>query len=108
MKTFIQALMIIFQYLKNKETPCFTCEHDLMIIQGVNFEKMSRETMLELYNIGFKPGNPYDRKIQAIENLEKTHKKSIEEALNIFTEKDRIEIFKNCQDSLYSFKYGSC
>ena len=81
----------------------------LLIIQGIDFSKMTRDVMADFVDRGFLPGNPFDEFIEAQWHLDDyaVRDKETDDG-NCFTEEDFRAICEECQDSLYSHEYGSC
>ena len=109
MKKFIETLQMMLPYMKDADNPCITCEHDVLIIQGIDFSKMTRDVMADFVDRGFLPGNPFDEFIEAQWHLDDyaVRDKETDDG-SCFTEEDFRAICEECQDSLYSHDYGSC
>lgn len=109
MKKFIETMQMMVPYMKNPERPNITCEHDVLIIQQIDFNKMTRDIMADFADRGFFPGNPFDGMIEAQDHLDHYAVRDIyNEDGSCFTEEDFKEICKECYDSMYSHRYGSC
>ena len=109
MKEFIEIMQSLLLYMKDADNPCITCEHDVLIIQGIDFTKMTRDIMADFVDKGFFPGNPFDEFNEAQKHLDDYCIRDEEtDDGSCFTEEDFRMICEECQDSLYSWKYGSC
>ena len=109
MKKFIETLQMMLPYMKDADNPCITCEHDVLIIQGIDFSKMTRDVMADFVDRGFLPGNPFDPMIEAQKHLDHYCVRDLyNEDGSCFTEEDFQTICRECYDSMYSNRYGSC
>jgi hypothetical protein len=58
MDDFIKGLMILREYLKDKNSQSpFHCEHDIICIQDIDPEVVSYEDKVKLKELGFVHGN---------------------------------------------------
>lgn len=102
MKELIEALQIMLRYFKDADEKFPThCEHDILYVWGVDFDKIPLEDVLRLYELGFIPGGDYDcEAIDEVIGEENDFKDMTAEQWN--------EIKGNIDECFRSYKYGSC
>jgi hypothetical protein len=102
MKELIEALQIMLRYFKNADEKFPThCEHDILYVWGVDFDKIPLDDVLRLYELGFIPGSDYDcEAIDEVIGEENDFKDMTAEQWN--------EIKNNIDECFRSYKYGSC
>ena len=102
MKNLIEALQIMLRYFKNADEKFPThCEHDILYVYGVDFERMPLDAVLRLYEMGFFPGSDEDG--EAFDEV-------LGEEYNFedMTAEQWDEIKNNIDECFYPFRYGSC
>ena len=102
MKGLIEALQIMLRYFKDADEKFPTnCEHDILYVWGVDFEKIPLEDVLRLYKLGFVPGSDEDwETINKVIGEENYFEDMTEEQWN--------EIKNNIDECFHSYRYGSC
>lgn len=102
MEDLIEALNILKKYISNdfsKKYPT-SCEHDVLMVHGIDFSKMSLTDLRRLYELGFFLGTDWDDKPDDIFDFyENPTDEDLEKAL---------DFAKNNFEAMSSFRYGSC
>lgn len=106
MKDLIEALTIIQNCLLDPETRWPTsCEHDLLYVYGVNFDKVTVDMIHKLAKLGFYPGSDDDDVILIQCNDEGEY---VEIDFDTIDEDTWDSIKHNLTDCFRSFRFGSC
>lgn len=97
MEELIRALNILSKSLKDDYCRDFptSCEHDVLYVCGVDFERMDVDTVHKLIELGFIPGSDNDTDFYWGD-------------FNNFTQEEWEIRRKNLTDCFHSYKYGSC
>ena len=102
MKELIKALQIMLRYFKDADEKFPThCEHDILYVWGVDFDKIPLADVLRLYELGFIPGGDYDCEVfDEVLGEDYDFEEMTAEQWN--------EIKGGIDECFRSYKYGSC
>ena len=101
MEDLIEALNILKKYISNdfsKKYPT-SCEHDVFMVHGIDFFKMTIEDVRKLYKLGFWLGTDWDERPDIVDIDDESTDIEYQKALNYASEN---------YNSMSSFRFGSC
>lgn len=105
MKKLIEALQIIWKYMVNPDTNYPTsCEHDMLYVGKVDFNKIDGDTVRKLAELGFLPG--LDDEYDIVEDI-LGHDFAITGDYTKITDEQWDSIKDNLYGVFRSYKYGS-
>jgi len=107
MKDLIKALTILQSFLKNPDTKYPTaCEHDVLYVCSIDFNKITANDIHTLSELGFFPGSDEDADIFIKYNDDGEYIGEID--LNTISEETWNSIKGDLTNCFRSYRFGSC
>ena len=107
MRDLIEALLILQSCLRDPETKWPThCEHDILYVCDVDFNKVTIEILHKLSELGFEPGSDDDADILNQYDEEGDYTNSID--FRTIDQETWDTIKDDLTDCFRSYRFGSC